>query len=818
LAAAGLAVAGGGLFLATGAASAAPSPLGSLIELSGSPGGGGYLYGVSCSDATDCTAVGDDNNSQPIYATETAGTWGTPVEVPVPPAFAPYVFGDFTAVSCSDASDCTAVGYVYNSISSKNQPIYATETAGVWGTPVEIASASAFGYFYGVSCTDALDCTAVGYDFPSDQPMYATETAGVWPTTVTEVSGSPSGAGYFNAVSCSDALDCTAVGEDGNDQPFYATETAGTWGTPVEIASASTTGYFTGVSCTDALDCTAVGYDENDGQPMYATETAGVWPTTVTEVSGSPGGHGYFNAVSCTDASDCTAVGYDGNGQTFYATETAGTWGTPVEITVPAALGGHGYFYGVSCTDALHCTAVGYDVNDQPIVTTALALPPGGSQVHAVIQVETSPSFADDTVTISSTQLQIACGGQILFETLQKGSTIAPKTSFNAITVALDDDGNVTVVVDGDNCAAGSDLIEADMPKAPYLTATTSLVVLPPQVTTAGVAAYPSTEVETGNSAASGNSDVYTVFYVETDPSYAEQPVTITSPELQDRCGEGWRWEPGTGTAIDQASGTTAATGTLDNDGNAVFVFKGASCAAGTSTVTADVDAGTHSTYTTTFTVSPPVETAASAKMAASKAPKPHHRHHRHHKGSGGGGSGSGGSTPSMSVTASPNPLVETGSGTQSGQATLNVVKSDDQGGTSGPPATLGFVAGGCCEITYTITVSNSGTAPISGVTVSDDLADNNTNLYEDSFTAVGTGGASGFTPAATGTPFVNIDDTVDLPAGSTITYTVVAGVDNQCTTLSNTVTLTPPGGSVISPTSNLSATDNDSLGGADCG
>jgi hypothetical protein len=106
------------------------------------------------------------------------------------------------------------------------------------------------------------------------------------------------------------------------------------------------------------------------------------------------------------------------------------------------------------------------------------------------------------------------------------------------------------------------------------------------------------------------------------------------------------------------------ATGTLDDDGNAVFVFKGASCAAGTSTVTADVDAGTDPTYTTTFTVSPPVETAstrvAGTMTAGTKGHKP--RHH-HHKGSGGGGSGSGGSTPSMTVTASPNPLVETGEG-----------------------------------------------------------------------------------------------------------------------------------------------------------
>jgi hypothetical protein len=97
-------------------------------------------------------------------------------------------------------------------------------------------------------------------------------------------------------------------------------------------------------------------------------------------------------------------------------------------------------------------------------------------------------------------------------------------------------------------------------------------------------------------------------------------------------------------------------------------------------------------------------------------------------------------------------------------------------------------------------------------VTVYDDFADNNVNLYQDSFTAVGMGGASGFTTGATGTPFVNIDDTVDLPADSSITYTVDAGVDNQCMMLPNTVTLTPPAGSVLGPTSNLSATDNDTL------
>ena len=115
------------------------------------------------------------------------------------------------------------------------------------------------------------------------------------------------------------------------------------------------------------------------------------------------------------------------------------------------------------------------------------------------------------------------------------------------------------------------------------------------------------------------------------------------------------------GTAVDQASGTSVATGTLDDDGNAVFVFKGASCAAGDSVVTADVDAGTHPTYTTTFTVDAPAPTVATT-MKMTSSTKSHRRHHRKPKGGRGSGSATG-DPPAITVTASPNPLVETGEG-----------------------------------------------------------------------------------------------------------------------------------------------------------
>jgi len=421
-----------------------------------------------------------------------------------------------------------------------------------------------------------------------------------------------------------------------------------------------------------------------------------------------------------------------------------------------------------------------------------------GSQVHAVIQIETSPAYAGDTVHIDSSQLQASCGGTITFETIQ-GAGVGPanpRTSEDFIDVVLDDDGNVTVVVDGEPCAPGMDLIEADLTVAPFLTATRVLDVQPPQVTPAGLSASPANEVETGNSPTSGDSDVYTVFYVETDPVYAEQTVEISSPQLEDRCGEGWRWEPGSGgTPIDQTSGTGTATAVLDDDGNATFAFKGASCGAGPSAVIADVLAGSHPTYVTTYTVvapQPTLPTAATSIPGSSNNAAGHNpaRRHRHHAP---GSTPSPTDPPAMTVDASPDPLVETGSaGPASG---LTITKTDDQGG---PGATVT-----CTEqIQYTITVTNTGSTTVNGAVVTDDFAHNTADFDSDSYTASATPGVTGFTTPGTG----SIDDTLTIPPGGSVTYTVNANINTTTTTLDNTAFVQPPSG----PT--LSATDDNSF------
>jgi hypothetical protein len=261
------------------------------------------------------------------------------------------------------------------------------------------------------------------------------------------------------------------------------------------------------------------------------------------------------------------------------------------------------------------------EVDPNPLVET------GQSEVTAVVQVETNPQYAGDLVNIDSSQLEQACAS-LDFDTVNFATNQFDVTSPNNIEVALDDDGNVTVGMKGIDCAPGTDVVEADLDVAPFLTALTTLTVNPPVVTPEGLTGYPQTagqaeEVETGDTSTSGDSDVYAVFYVETSPVYAEQLVEIESPQLEASCLTGWVWIPGNQDGVGPGgetgsgsvfgkgfdiNGFSAAT-ILDDDGNAVFMFKGTSCAASNSEVIADVLAGSHPTYVTSWTTEPPAPT-----------------------------------------------------------------------------------------------------------------------------------------------------------------------------------------------------------------
>src|SRR5207249_3351168 len=90
-------------------------------------------------------------------------------------------------------------------------------------------------------------------------------------------------------------------------------------------------------------------------------------------------------------------------------------------------------------------------------------------------------------------------------------------------------------------------------------------------------------------------------------------------------------------------------------------------------------------------------------------------------------------------------------------------------------------------SVTYTIVVTNGGPSNVIGASITDTFP---ATLLGVTYTAVQTGGSTGFTASGSG----NIADTVNMPAASTITYTVTATVSPAATgTLTDTASVAPP-------------------------
>ena len=106
--------------------------------------------------------------------------------------------------------------------------------------------------------------------------------------------------------------------------------------------------------------------------------------------------------------------------------------------------------------------------------------------------------------------------------------------------------------------------------------------------------------------------------------------------------------------------------------------------------------------------------------------------------------------------------------------------------------------------LTYTIVVANAGPSNVAGAAVADTF---DAALGTPSWTATGTAGTV-FTASGSG----NLSQTVSIPVGGSLTYTVaVAQVDSAKTgDLVNTATVTVPGGVTDSTSGNNTATDTD--------
>lgn len=264
---------------------------------------GWRLAGVSCPSAAACFAVGSvgDGRSSVALVERWNGSRWRVQRIAVPGT--PQTFSDLTAVSCSSATACTAVGTddavpAGNSLIERwNGSTWSTEQAPAGSTELT-----------GVSCTTRTLCTAVG-QFVNGPTGFATYTPAAlrWYGGSWSLSQVPRGYDVedFNAVSCPSARVCMIVGvgnNTGSGPPIpLAVRWDGThWSAPAQPGGGQGLGRLLAVSCSSARSCTATGFGEFG---TIAAWNGAHWSTRI-----SPNGV-VFSGISCTSTRACVAVG-----------------------------------------------------------------------------------------------------------------------------------------------------------------------------------------------------------------------------------------------------------------------------------------------------------------------------------------------------------------------------------------------------------------------------------------------------------------------------------------------------------------------------
>ena len=338
------------------------------------------LFGVSCSSASACTAVGDDETSAGA-SVALAERWnGTAWSVQTPANPTGSQASYFNGVTCTSSSACTAVGN-YVTSAGGSAPLVEQWNGSAWSVQSAPTPSGATGAFLqSVSCTSTSACISVGYYLTGGTYQLLAEG---WNGTswAIQTIPTPTGAtgGFLYGISCTSASACVTTGSS-TTSTSSTLALAEVWnGTAWTVQTTpgptgATASQLYGVSCTSTSACISVGtYNNSAGASVALAEQ---WNGTAWSVQSAltPTGAtvGILSGVSCTSASACTSVGWYENSSGVYET-LAEVWnGTAwtIQTTPNPAGASDSYLFEVSCPTTTSCTAAGYSLDS---TYTALA-------------------------------------------------------------------------------------------------------------------------------------------------------------------------------------------------------------------------------------------------------------------------------------------------------------------------------------------------------------------------------------------------------------------------------------------------------------
>jgi hypothetical protein len=308
---------------ATAAGSGGPAqaaiPASSLQPRTGASSPASFLLtGVSCASAVSCTAVGaayySDPHSPagsqaPVAMRWNGKTWAL--------QHAPNPTRDdgstLAAVSCPGPGDCVAVG---DHGGYGNDGTLAEAWNGkTWVTQPTPLSHGIITGLDGVSCTSPAACTAVGYRSTAAGHLLTLSMSWNGKAWVTQHTPNPPGdSNQLFGVSCTSARACTAVGSSAAGA-LAMRWNGKSWSVQHTVEPPGGPGFLAGVSCDSGTHCVAAGNNNaNEGAGPSIHTVAEVWngTTWALQPTPNPARHdaAFLNGVSCVSGQACAAAGW----------------------------------------------------------------------------------------------------------------------------------------------------------------------------------------------------------------------------------------------------------------------------------------------------------------------------------------------------------------------------------------------------------------------------------------------------------------------------------------------------------------------------
>ena len=276
---------------------------------------------VDCPTAQFCLSIDGTGNA----VTYNGSTWSKPRYLGLPNS----------ALSCSSATSCMAVGTRYDPLTDVQTAVAARIDGATWSATSDISTAL---YFDKVSCPADGFCVATAND--GDVAVFDNNT---W-TTASVDSGHS-----LQSVSCASRNFCL-VGDDAGNVLIYS---GSTWSAPQTIDAGQ---WISTMSCVSVSFCLA---GDTAGRVVQYTGSAWTNPTPIAA------GVGYLSTLSCVSTTFCMAgqaraatgapLVYQFDGSTWQPVQDAVTTGKGTDFMVP-------YLTTVTCSTTELC-AVGFEDN-----------------------------------------------------------------------------------------------------------------------------------------------------------------------------------------------------------------------------------------------------------------------------------------------------------------------------------------------------------------------------------------------------------------------------------------------------------------------